>query len=102
MPRRVLISVLIFLTGAGALTAGTLNPGQKTIRFQPGQALQAAVLRPAQVKAAAGEIRFGGVMGQRIIPLGQMPARMELGRTTLRAPCEAKVSPAAQPAAANH
>ena len=44
MPRRVLISILIFLTGAGGLAAGTLNLGKKNLQFQPGQTLQPAVL----------------------------------------------------------
>ena len=101
MPRRVLISFLIFLTGAAGLAAGTLDPGRKNTQFQPGQAMQPAVLRPAQVKMSTGAKRFAGVTVQKITPVVQMPARVELGQSAFRAPREAKIQTTVQPAA-NH
>jgi hypothetical protein len=102
MPRRALISLLVFLAGAVGLAAGPLNLGKKNTRFQPGQALQPVVLQPARVKLNAGNQRFNGVTVQKITPLVQMPARVELGRSTLQGPKDAKIQPVVQPAAMNH
>lgn len=102
MPRRALISFLIFLTGVGGLAAGPLNLGKKNARFQPGRALPAAVLHPARVKMNAGGQSYPGVTVQKITPIAQMPARVEVGRTTFRAPREAKIPAAIQPAVATH
>ena len=102
MPRRALVSFLIFLTGVAGLAAGTLNLGKKNAQFQPGQSLQPAVLHPGQAKVITGDKRFMGVTVQKITPILQMPARVEVGRTAFRAPREAKVQPAVQPAAVNH
>ena len=102
MPRRALVSFLIFLTGVAGLAAGTLNPGKKNTQFQPGPSLQPAVLRPAQVKMGMGDRRFTGVTVQKITPVSPMSARVEVGRTALREPREAQIQPAVQPAAVNH
>ena len=102
MPRRVLISILIFLTGAGGLAAGTLNLGKKNLQFQPGQTLQPAVLRPAQVKISTSGQSFAGVTVQKISPIAHMPARVELGHATFREPREAKIQPSVQPAVPNY
>ncbi len=103
MPRRALISLLVFLTGVVGLAAGTLNLGKKNAQFQPGQSLlQPVVLRPAQVKLGAGTRKFPGVVVQKITPRVQMPARIEVGRAALSQPRDAKVQPPVQPAAVNH
>ena len=96
---RVLISFLIFLTGAAGLAADTLDLGKKNTQFQPGQAVQPAVLRPAQVKVGTGAKHFAGVTVQKITPIAQMPAHVELGQAAFREPCEAKIQTAVQPVA---
>jgi hypothetical protein len=102
MPRRALISLLVFLIGAVGLAAGPLSLGKRNTQFQPGQARQPAILRPAEVKLAAGSRRFTGVTVQKITPLAQMPARIELGRSSLHGPRDAKVQPPVQPAVVHH
>lgn len=98
MPRRALVSFLIFLTGVAGLAAGTLDLGKKNTRFQPGQTLRPAVISPAQAKVITSDKRFTDVTVQKITPILQMPAKVELNRTTFRDPREAKIQPAVQPA----
>ncbi len=102
MSRRALISLLVFLTGTGAVPAEPLVTGKKNLRFQPGKAVHPAVLRPAQVKVGASDPLLAGVTVQKINPVARLPAKVEIGRTELRAPAEARIQPAVQPAAANH
>ena len=58
-----------------------------------------AVHRPAQVKVGTGAKRFAGVTVQKITPIAQMPAHVELGQAAFREPREAKIQTAVQPVA---
>jgi hypothetical protein len=56
------------------------------------------VISPAQAKVITSDKRFTDVTVQKITPILQMPAKVELNRTTFRDPREAKIQPAVQPA----
>lgn len=90
------------MAGIGSVLAATIDVSRRNSRFQPGSPATVAVLRPGAVSVAASAAPRPVVIVQKITPILQAPAKVELGRTPLQQPRDATIQPPAVKAAGSH
>ncbi len=99
MPRRAILSAAFILFGTLPGFAALLNPAARNTSYQPGAALRAAIIRPAQARILGGEQRISGIKIRKITPIGQTPAQLKLNHVAFTQPASAVMRPTVSKAA---
>ena len=99
MPRRAILSAAFILFGTLSGFAALLNPGARNTSYQPGSALRAAIIRPAQARILGGGQRISGIKIQKITPIEQTPVQIKLNHGAFIQAASAVVRPTVSQAA---
>lgn len=82
--------------------AAPLDTAVRNQKFQPGQAKNFSIMRPAQARVLGGEAKYPVTKVQKITPIMSMRTPVAISRSTVQAPADAAIRPAATPAAGAH